>query len=99
MILVLGTIRIPEGTLSEARPAMATMIAASRAEDGCLAYAYSLDVLDDGLIHVIEKWRDRAALNAHFESAHLAEWRRQFERLGITDRDLQLYEISEGEPT
>lgn len=99
MILVLGTVRIPEGTLNEAMPAMATMIAASRAEDGCLAYAYSLDVLDDGLIHVIEKWRDRAALNAHFETAHLAEWRHQFERLGITDRDLQLYEISEGEPT
>lgn len=99
MILLLGTIRIAKGKLADIRPAMAKMIAASRAEDGCLAYSYSLDVLDDGLIHVIEKWRDRAALDRHFATTHLSEWRSQFEPLGIFDRNLMLYEISEGEPT
>ena len=99
MILVLGTIRIPTGSLDIVRPAMATMIDASRREDGCLAYTYSLDVLDNGLIHVVEKWRDRAALNAHFTTAYLMEWRQRFGQLGITDRNLRLFEITEGEVT
>jgi quinol monooxygenase YgiN len=99
VILVLGTIRIPTGSLDIVRPAMATMIDASRREDGCLAYTYSLDVLDNGLIHVVEKWRDRAALNAHFTTAHLMEWRQRFGQLGITDRNLRLFEITEGEVT
>lgn len=78
---------------------MARMIAASRAEDGCLSYAYALDALDDGLVHVIEKWRDRAALDHHFTTGHLAEWRSQFDHLGIIDRNLTLHEIGEGQPT
>ena len=76
---------------------MAKMIAASRAEDGCLRYAYAVDVLDEGLIHVSEAWTDRTALAAHFQTAHLAEWRAQFGPLGISGRNLRLYDTNEGE--
>jgi quinol monooxygenase YgiN len=99
MILVLGTIRIPAAELDEALPAMTDMIEASRREDGCIAYSYSLDVLDNGLIHVVERWRDRKSLEAHFLAAHLQEWRQQFSRLGITDRNLRLFEVDQGTPT
>lgn len=78
---------------------MARMIASSRAEEGCLAYHYAPDLIDAGLIHVIERWRDRSALDRHFSSAHLAEWRAAFPTLGITDRDLKLFEVGDGEPT
>ncbi len=98
MILITGTVRVAEGAIDRARPAMATMVAASRAEDGCLAYAYAQDVLDPGLIHVVERWRDRAALDAHFRTAHLAEWRTAWAGIGIADRDLQLYESDDGQP-
>jgi quinol monooxygenase YgiN len=98
MILVTGTIRLASDGLASARPAMAAMMAASRAEPGCIAYAYAQDLLDPGLIHVIERWRDRAALAAHFATPHLAAWRAQFAELGITDRELQLLE-GEPEPT
>ena len=47
MILIVGTVRLAAGTLAAARPAMARMIAASRAEPGCRAYSYAEDVLDD----------------------------------------------------
>jgi quinol monooxygenase YgiN len=91
-ILVLGTVRLPPGRLDAARPAMAAMIAASRLEDGCLEYTYAEDVLEAGLIHVKEAWRDREALRAHFESPHLHAWRATWEGLGISDRHLFLYE-------
>ena len=48
---------------------MAEVVAASRAEDGCIDYAYAEDMLDPGLIRVIEAWRDQAALDRHFKPA------------------------------
>jgi quinol monooxygenase YgiN len=88
MIIVTGTFRIPTDRLAAALPAMAAMVAASRAEPGCRHYAYGQDVLEPGCIHVVEHWDDEAALAAHFATPHLAAWRAQFAALGITDRQL-----------
>lgn len=97
MIQVIGTLRIPPGTIGAVRPVMEAMVLSSRAEAGCLAYSYAIDVLDDSLIHVIEAWADREALAAHFESGHLETWRAEFTRLGITGRNLRLFETGPGE--
>ena len=97
-ILVIGTVRLPPENIDRARAAMETMVAASRAEDGCLEYAYSHDLLEPGLVRVTEAWRDRAALTAHFQAPHMAAWRRVFPSLGITDRNLALYEAGQPEP-
>jgi quinol monooxygenase YgiN len=93
MLLITGTFRIRPEKLLEARPVMEAMILASRAEDGCHGYAYAVDLLDGRLVHVVEHWRDRAALDAHFASAHIARWRATWPTLGITDRDLTLHEV------
>jgi quinol monooxygenase YgiN len=77
---------------------MAAMVQASREEPGCLEYSYAEDVLEPGLIHVNERWIDRAALNEHFKSAHLATWRANWPSLGMGDRNLRLYEAGESEP-
>ena len=96
MLLIVGTVRIPVENVARARPAVARLIEATRAEDGCLKYGFAEDVLDPGLIHVSEVWRDQAALEAHFASAHIAEWRTVWREIGIRDRDLRLYEVGEG---
>lgn len=95
MLIIIGTIRLPAAALDKARPAMLAMIDASLAEDGCEAYSYAEDVCGPGLICVHEIWRDKAALDAHFETEHLATWRRKWPALGIHDRDLRLYEAGE----
>jgi quinol monooxygenase YgiN len=99
MLLIVGTVRLPADHLDEARPIMARMMAASRAEPGCMEYAYAEDVVDRGLIHVKERWTDRAALTDHFNSDHIFEWRKAWPSLGIGDRDLSLYEVGEPQPT
>lgn len=99
MLLIIGTIRIPPAMLPDAYAAMAAMITASRAEDGCIGYHYAEDVLDAGLIHVGESWRDQAALDAHFASPHIAAWRATWPSLGISDRRLALYEVGAPRPT
>ena len=98
MILVIGTVRLPSENIARARPAMEAMVAGSRAEDGCLEYAYSEDLLVPGLVRVTEIWRDREALKAHFLTPHMAAWRAVFPELNITDRNLSLYKAGEPEP-
>ncbi|MGP7796121.1 putative quinol monooxygenase [Sphingomonas sp. CLY1604] len=98
MLLIAGTVRLPADRLAAARPAMRTMVEASCAEDGCLAYSYAEDVLEPGLIHVAERWRDRAALDRHLAAPHLATWRAGWADLGIHDRALTLFETGGGEP-
>lgn len=73
---------------------MARMISASRAEDGCEEYSYAEDVLEPGLIHVKELWRDQAALDRHVASDHIARWRATWPDLGMTDRSLRVYDVS-----
>jgi quinol monooxygenase YgiN len=99
MLLIIGTIRLPAEKLAEASPAMQRMISGSRAEPGCIDYSYAQDVLDAGLIHVTEVWSDRAALDAHFRSPHIADWRASWAALGIGERNLVLYEAGEPVPT
>ena len=97
MIVIEGTVRVPPEQVEAARPAMEKMIRASRAEAGCLDYAYSIDLLDPGLVRVAERWESREALAAHFQTPHMAEWRAQFAKFSITDRSLRLYE-ADAEP-
>ncbi|PZV33564.1 putative quinol monooxygenase [Mesorhizobium kowhaii] len=99
MLLIIGTIRLPPERLGEAKPAMERMMSASRAEPGCLEYSYAQDVLDAGLIRVTEVWSDRTALDAHFRSLHLADWRASWPALGIGERNLVLYEAGDPKPT
>ena len=97
MIVIEGTVRVPPDQIDAARHAMEKMIRASRAEAGCLDYAYSLDLIDPGLVRVTERWENREALAAHFTTPHMADWRAQFATFDITDRSLRLYE-AEPEP-
>jgi quinol monooxygenase YgiN len=99
MLLIIGTVRLPPDRIEQAKPTMERMISASRTEPGCLDYSYAQDVLDPGLIRVSEAWSDRAALEAHFKSAHIAEWRAGWAALGISDRKLTLHETDGGTPT
>jgi len=97
MIVVTGSFRIPPSMVDVVRPAMETMVKGSRAEEGCIEYAYALDVFDAGLVRVIEKWRDQAALEAHLRTVHIAEWRAQCSALAISERELTGYEtVDEG---
>ena len=96
MIIVAGSFRIPPSMIEVVRPVMETMILASRDEEGCIEYSYALDVLDKGLVRVIEKWRDRAALEAHFRTAHIAEWRAQVSSLAMSERELTAHEADDG---
>ena len=92
MIVVIGTIRAPVDAMEKLRAPMAAVVAASRAEDGCIDYAYGWDVLDPGLIRVSEVWRDQAALDRHVKTPHMDPWRAVRTELGVGERRIFRYE-------
>jgi quinol monooxygenase YgiN len=87
---------VPE-SLDAARRAMARVIAATRAEAGCIAYAYAEDVLEPGLFRVSEAWESREALTAHFAAAHMKQWQQERGALGMTGRVVTAHEVSASE--
>jgi quinol monooxygenase YgiN len=93
-VTIAGTFRVPPQNLAAFKPHMEKMLAASRAEDGCLVYSYAEDVAEPGLIRVFEAWRDQAALDVHIKAPHMAEWRAAWPAAGAGERNLKLYEVT-----
>ncbi|WP_309643041.1 putative quinol monooxygenase [Phenylobacterium sp.] len=93
-VIIAGTVRVPPANLERFKPHMREMLAASRAEDGCLEYSYAEDVAEPGLVRVYEMWRDQACLDAHFQTPHMATWRSHWPEFKVSDRRLRLYEVS-----
>ena len=70
---------------------------ATHAEAGCLAYAFSADLVDPAKILLFEKWESDEALAGHAKSAHLKEMQGKMGGWGITGVEILKYEIaSEG---
>jgi len=95
MILLAGTVRIAPGRRSDALPHILRIVAASRAEPGCLAYAFAFDAEDENLVRIFEAFESEAALAAHRNSAHFAAWRAAWPEAGIGDRSMREYSVSE----
>ena len=99
MIIVAGTLRLTAGALGRARPHMERMILATLQEAGCRAYSYAIDVRDPTIVQVFEVWDSQAQLDAHFQSDHIKAWRAVWADIGLSDRNLTRYEISNTLPT
>ena len=98
MIQINGTIKLGKPMYAATRKAMVEMVRASRAEDGCLDYAFAEDLADPDTLILFERWRDRDALAAHGQSAHMAEFRGVMAANPPVSREIRVYETDEGEP-
>lgn len=94
MLVVAGEFRIDPDKRAEAVSAAVDMMAATRDEDGCVAYVFSEDLEEPGLFRVFEEWETAEALEAHFVTPHMAEFRSRLADVGITHRIVHRYEVS-----
>ena len=91
MIIIGGTIQFETDDREALFEAIRTMMAASQAEEGCLAYEFSPDISKPNVLHLYEVWESAEALEAHGQSAHMAAFREAtFPSFG--DRDIKRYE-------
>lgn len=89
MIFVIATFKTPLKDRDELLAASRPCIEATRKEDGCLSYDLHQSVSDPDQVVFVERWRDREALELHFQSAHLAAWKRAAGPL-IVDRSVEI---------
>ncbi|WP_260925166.1 putative quinol monooxygenase [Novosphingobium sp. 9] len=97
MIVITGQFRMPVAVRDQAVVAMAAVVAATRAEAGCLHYAYAEDVLEPGLFRVSEIWESREALTAHFAQPHMKVWGETRAALGFSDREITAHSVESSE--
>ncbi len=98
MILIAGKISLDPAKKDEATAAAIEMMEATRAEAGNIEYAFTWDLVEDGLLRVIEQWEDQAALDAHFEAPHMATFTGKMGSLGLTGMEVTKHEVSSSGP-
>lgn len=100
MLIVSGTIRVDPGKVDELLRAAAIATPTTRQEDGCVAYHFSADAHDAGVIRVYEQWTSKDALDAHLLTEHTNEFRRAMGAIGTLGSDVTMYDATPlGRPT
>lgn len=64
------------------------------AEPGCLDYAMTADPADKRRIRVYERWTSQQALDEHFTTAHIKEFRAASSGLVRVGVSLQVHQVS-----
>ncbi|MEL6505609.1 MAG: putative quinol monooxygenase [Pseudomonadota bacterium] len=95
MIYVIAELTFRPGTLADVMEEAQTCIAETRKEDGCIAYDVFQSKTDQNQMVFVERWRDRAALDAHFKTPHLIAWRGALMPV-TTHRSVDIIEAGEG---
>lgn len=93
-MVVAGEIRIDPEKRDDAVAAVLEMMAATRDEEGCVAYVFSGDLEDPGLFRLFEEWETAEALEAHFETPHMADFQAKIADVGVSQRIIHKYAVS-----
>lgn len=97
MIQINGTIELGREIDAATQKAMVAMVRASREEDGCYDYTFARDLADPNVLVLYERWRDQAALQAHMESAHMADFQKVMAANPPASRNIRMYETDDGQ--
>ena len=98
MLVVTGIIEINADDLDAAKALAGPMGTASRAEQGCHAYAFYQDLEDPGKIRIYEEWENQAALDAHFATPHMAAFATGLGALTVKSMNVVKFERGETSP-
>lgn len=74
MLVNAVTYTLPADHVDEAIALFEKLMVASRAEAGCLMYVVHQSISEPTTFFLYEQWRDRAALDAHYEMPHFKEF-------------------------
>ena len=65
-----------------------------RSKDGCIAYAFAIDVVDPDVVRMSEAWRDRQSLEAHLADDEFQGVQKQLVHIQFIERSVQRYDVS-----
>lgn len=94
MLIVAGEVVVPAGAVAKVQEALVDMQRATRAEAGCLAYSFAVEIGDETKIHIFERWESMDALQSHFKTPHMAAFGAAIASIQPQSMDLHAYEIA-----
>lgn len=98
MVVVNGIVRTTQEDIDALQEAIATMEKASREEEGCVDYTFSIEVSDPNVLRITEKWDNVGALMAHMATPHMAEFQKTMGAHPPVSMDVCFYEAEEIHP-
>lgn len=98
MIVIAAVFRVKEDKRNEALEAMSEMAAATLKEKGCNDYTFYADLKDTSKFFLFEEWDDQDCLDAHFKTAHMAEFRKKMPDIASEPTVVTRYVVSESGP-
>lgn len=72
MIIIIARAEIDPEALATVEAAMAKMMRATWQEPGCISYSMAVEDRARGIVTVVERWEDEAAVRRHFAMPHMA---------------------------
>ena len=94
MLVIAGTIKVKPETRAEAVQAAIKMAKATQQEAGCISYGFSADLEDPNTFLIFEQWENDAALTAHFQSPHMAEFNSLVPRFLAAPPSINRYDVA-----
>ena len=98
MIVIAGRVAVKPERREEALRVARAMAEATRREAGCRAYGFHADLEDPNVFFVFEEWEDEEALARHFQTEHMAAFRRQLPGLLAAPPVLTCYTVAAAKP-
>jgi quinol monooxygenase YgiN len=93
-IIVLGTATATADGFDELLVAALAHVRRSRTEPGCLAHGVSRDEENPLRLVFVERWADRAALNAHFKVPASASFVEVVQRVSAAPATLDIFDVT-----
>jgi len=98
MVVVNAIVSTSADDISALKDAIGVMEKASRQEDGCLDYTFSVEVSDPNTLRITEKWETVEALQAHMATPHMAEFQGAIGAHPPKGMDVKFYGAEEIQP-
>ena len=98
MLIVISSASAAPGRRDELVAAAQAVAAATRDDQGCLAYSFAADVEDENRILGIEMWADQAALDAHMAHDHTREFLSRAPALVTGDPVMEFHHVPDTSP-
>ena len=95
MLIVLAEAVVEDGAVARVQDALRTMEQETRKEEGCLGYAFSVDVNDATMMRITERWRSMDDLRAHFATPHMAAFGQAIGEVQPKSLEVKVYEIAQ----
>ena len=94
MILITGTVVVPDANRTEFIAAVTRHVTLSRTEPGCISHGFHEDVMSPGAFVFIERWRDMAAVKEHFAKDYSRETAALLRNLSTSSTGVEIHDVA-----